>query len=102
MKTEANKKWYHVAFRVERQRIAIDKKTGFAYIKNGWFVSGQIDNEPTTPDKYALNWEYLAETENEDMAIALAFDLRENTMKENNLKYCPIYNNSGYAYEGSY
>lgn len=95
-----NRKWYHVAYRVTRQRYAEDENG--VYVKNGWFVYGQIDDEPTTPDKYALNWEFIGEYADEESAKKAAFDMRSLTMEFNGVKYCPIYNNGGYAYNGSY
>lgn len=102
MKINLNKKWHYVAFRIDRQRIAIDEKSGFLCVKDGWFLFGQIDDEPTTPDKYALNWQFIEEFENEDMAKNAAFDMRALTMEFDGVKYCPIYNNGGYAYKGSF
>lgn len=95
----ANKyKW--VAFRVDRQRIARNEETGTPYVKNGWFVYAQI--EANAPDAIALNWTYVGEYKSEEEAKAKAFELREMEMFLNDIKYCPIYNNGGYAYEGSY
>lgn len=101
MKINLNKKWHYVAFRITRQRYAKDEND-ITFVKNGWFLWGQIDDEPTTPDKYALNWELISDYENEEEAKKDAFDLRALEMEFNGVKYCPIYNNGGYAYEGSY
>lgn len=99
MKINLNRKWHYVAFRVERQRFAKDEN-GYPYIANGWFVFGQIDSN--APDEYALNWEYLGEYESEEIAKYAAFDMRALTMEFDGVPYCPVYNNAGYAYEGSY
>ena len=98
MKNANNYKW--VAFRVDRQRIVRNEETGTPYVKNGWFVYAQI--EADAPDALALNWHYVGEYKNEEEAKAAAFKLRDIEMNFNGVKYCPIYNNGGYAYKGSY
>ena len=99
MKADVNK-YNWVAFRVDRQRIARDERTGCPYVRNGWFVLAQI--EDNAPDEIALNWIYVGEYASEEEAKEAAFKFRDNEMFLNGVKYCPIYNNGGYAYEGSY
>ena len=61
-------------------------------VVDGYFIKGQRASD--------LNWEWIAECDSMEQAIEKAFEYRAEAMQKT--AYCPIYNNAGYAIEGSY
>ena len=85
-----------VAYRIATQRLTRDS------VINGVFMLGQIPDDGTYSDAYALNWYHIGEAASIDEAKVELFKLRADCMKKYDLKYCPIYSPGGYGYVGSF
>lgn len=91
----------YVAFRISRQHYnpALELEGKYP-IENGWFMYGQIPDRLNIPDELVLNWQYLGRADSERDALERLKLLREMSL-QCGAKYCPIYNNGGYAYSGT-
>ena len=75
-KMEFNKSDKFVAYRIATQRMTPEA------VKNGVFMFGQIPDDGTYSDAYALNWAYIGEAASIDEAKAELFKLRAECMKK--------------------
>ena len=84
-----------VAYRIATQRLTRER------VINGVFMLGQLPDDGTYSDAYALNWYHIGEAGSIEEAKTELFKLRDECMKNYKVAYCPIYSPGGYAYKGS-
>lgn len=75
------------AYRFEENVVGIGRR-------DGWVVRGQRSTD--------LNWSVLTICKTREEAETKAMELRDNVDLRANRYYCPVYDPSGYAIEGTY